>query len=413
MKITQDTTYTIKGNFFRDHRFESWHMAVILHPKLLAHITPLSAFLCAKTTRTHHNTPLRIKRPYKELSVLSHRAMATSDDDAALPPAVLTSIEKINDLITTDAGGRGMKHLVVPGDLLESSKILARLQSRHVTEPPHVVILTGFPCCVNESPPMETDGLASVAIARAVIQLGYQVTLITEECNAPVFSAAVNDNNDDVMSKITLSFYPSLANPDTMWLLDNYAVLKQLTATSDLVIACERAGPAKDGNCYTMRGINMNEKGLIFPLHRVPQYAKDINVKFIAIGDGGNEMGMGKVIDKIYEHIPDGEKIGAVTPADHLIAASVSNWGAWALIAATALVRFHDKNHTSVGLSNEKKEWVNTLLPSEEAETQLLHRCVAAGCRDGVTGKLEATVDGMPLERSMECLREIRNAALE
>ena len=163
-----------------------------------------------------------------------------------LPQAVLSSIEKINDLITTDAGGRGMKHLVVPGDLLESAKILARLVNRrHITQPPHVVILTGFPCCVDESPPMETDGLASVAIARAVIQLGYEVTLITEECNAPVFRAAVNDANDDEMSKITLSFCPSLANPDTIWLANNYAVMKQLTATSDLVIACERAGPAQ------------------------------------------------------------------------------------------------------------------------------------------------------------------------
>jgi len=126
-------------------------------------------------------------------------------------------------------------------------------------------------------------------------------------------------------------------------------------------------------------------------------------------------LGMGKVIDKIYKHIPNGEKIGCVTPADHLIAASVSNWGAYALIAAAAVVRFHDIDvkFGSPGSSDEKKEWIDTVLPSEEAETQLLHRCVAAGCRDGVSGKLEATIDGMPLERSMECLREIRKAALE
>jgi len=32
---------------------------------------------------------------------------------ASLPPAITTSITKIDDLITTDAGGRGMKYLVV------------------------------------------------------------------------------------------------------------------------------------------------------------------------------------------------------------------------------------------------------------------------------------------------------------
>eukprot|EP00957_Ditylum_brightwellii_P199905 15239314-Ditylum_brightwellii.AAC.1 len=37
----------------------------------------------------------------------------------------------------------------------------------------------------------------------------------------------------------------------------------------DLVIACERAGPAQDGRCYTMGGIDMNAKDLIAPLHQI------------------------------------------------------------------------------------------------------------------------------------------------
>mmetsp|Transcript_15961 Transcript_15961/g.34428 ORF Transcript_15961/g.34428 Transcript_15961/m.34428 type:complete len:122 (+) Transcript_15961:429-794(+) len=119
---------------------------------------------------------------------------------------------------------------------------------------------------------------------------------------------------------------------------------------------------------------------------------------------------MGKVIQKIHEHIPDGEKIGAVMPADHLIAASVSNWGAYALIAAAALVFAADNRDDDDDDNN--KSIVEDVLPTEEMETRLLHRCVAAGCRDGVSGRMEATVDGMPLERSMECLREIRKVAL-
>jgi len=254
--------------------------------------------------------------------------------------------------------------------------------------------------------------LASVAIARAALQLGYEVTLVTEECNAPVFRAAVAPSSSDgydVMSRITLSFCPSIANPSPMWLANNDAIMKQFAASADLIVSCERAGPAGDGNCYTMRGINMTERGLISPLHRVPLHAKEMGIQFLAIGDGGNELGMGKVIDKIRKYIPDGDKIGAVTPADRLIAASVSNWGAYALIAAAAVVRFHDSNNSSY---NDKKEWIDKVLPTEEAETELIHRCVAAGCRDGVSGKMEATVDGMPLERSMGCLRDIRKAAL-
>ena len=100
-------------------------------------------------------------------------------------------------------------------------------------------------------------------------------------------------------------------------------------------------------------------------------------------------------------------------PADHLVAASVSNWGGYALIAAAALVRCNDDTDSNNNDgSQERSKWIDGCLPTEKAETELLHRCVAAGCRDGVSGKMEATVDGMPLEQSMECLREIRLAAL-
>ena len=59
------------------------------------------------------------------------------------------------------------------------------------------------------------------------------------------------------------------------------------------------------------------------------------------------------------------------------------------------------------------EKWVNACVPTEEEEVALLNRCVAVGCRDGVSGKMEATVDGMPLETSMECLRNIRSAAMD
>jgi len=150
-----------------------------------------------------------------------------------------------------------------------------------------------------------------------------------------------------------------------------------------------------------MRAIDMNEKGLIAPLHRL---AKDSNAPFIGIGDGGNELGMGKVIDQITANIPRGETIGCVIPADFLIAASVSNWGGYALAAAAAVSKADDKKSLEL--------WLERCLPSEEDEVALLNRCVAVGCRDGVSGKVVATVDGMPLETSMQCLRDIRKAAL-
>jgi hypothetical protein len=79
-------------------------------------------------------------------------------------------IQNIQDVIGTDAGDRGMKALIVPGDLYEASKILSALPKGIV------LVLSGFPCCVNESPPTETDGPpGTFAIARAAMALGHQV----------------------------------------------------------------------------------------------------------------------------------------------------------------------------------------------------------------------------------------------
>ena len=144
----------------------------------------------------------------------------------------------------------------------------------------------------------------------------------------------------------------------------------------------------------------MTEKGLIAPINRLIGESKK---PFIGIGDGGNELGLGKVIEKIIEHIPKGETIGCVIPATYLIAASVSNWGGYALAAAIAVAKAKD---------DDIETWIRRCLPSEEQEVELLDRCVAVGCRDGVSGLVEATVDGMPLETSLQCLRDIRNAAL-
>ena len=305
--------------------------------------------------------------------------------------------DAIQDIIGKDAGNRGMKPLIVPGDLEKSAKAVLNLLT-----PSTVVVLSGFPCCVNESPPTETDGPpGTLAVARAIAALGHSVIVVTELCNAVVFGAALQGlvlPSD--CGSIMLETFPSKFEAR-----DEHRFL-QLANACQLLVACERAGPAKDGICYTMRGIDMNAKGLIAPLHR---FVDESNAPFIAIGDGGNELGMGKVIDRIIHNsmIENGDKIGCVIAADYLIAAGVSNWGGYALAAAIALAVLEQKTK-----DEQPSTWIDRFLPKEKDEVALLDRCVAAGCRDGVTGRMEATVDGMPLETSMKCLRDIRLAVI-
>jgi hypothetical protein len=312
------------------------------------------------------------------------------------------TVNKLQDIIGTDAGGRGMKHLICDGDLVKACQIFASLPPNSL-----VVVLSGFPCCVNESPPTETDGPpGAVALARTAIQLGHSCKLVTDECNEIVFQAAMADqpwaNSNDKMEMLVFSATK-----------DEDDRLKALAEECDLVIACERAGPGKGGNCYTMRGINMNECNLIAPLHKIVEYATISGTKFLAVGDGGNELGMGKVLDQIKKHIPKGDLTGCTVAADHLVAASVSNWGGYAVAAGTAVMRAAKDNSDSKEQMKETvAAWIEKCLPTDQEEIDLLKRCVAKGCRDGVSGKVEATVDGMPLERSMQCLRDLRAAAL-
>eukprot|EP01040_Poterioochromonas_malhamensis_P011662 gene11662-12727_t len=59
--------------------------------------------------------------------------------------------------------------------------------------------------------------------------------------------------------------------------------------------------------------------------------------------DGGNEVGMGKVYDKIIaSKIMNGKDIACVVSANHLIISSVSNWGGYALAAAIGLISLKD-----------------------------------------------------------------------
>jgi hypothetical protein len=128
------------------------------------------------------------------------------------------------------------------------------------------------------------------------------------------------------------------------------------------------------------------EEQLGFPAER--------RIPTIGIGDGGNEIGMGKVPwDVIRRNIPDGGLIACRVPTDHLIVAGVSNWGAYALAAGVRLLRGapHDPGLFDVG-----------------RERELLELMVKHGpLVDGNTGRPVAEVDGLPFDRYAEVLNRL------
>ena len=319
--------------------------------------------------------------------------------------------------ISLDEGSRGIGPLVVPGSLSLAGQHLSRL-------PPgsHVVILTGFPCCMTETPPTETDGPSgALAIARAAVSLGLNVLLLTDECNEEVVMSLCFGAGDWCGGgRLTLESFP----PERDWTEEEARRLIDIAENRcDHVVSIERPGPSADGRCYTMRGLDMSH--LLAPLHRVVDLARDSgkpSLKLTSIGDGGNELGMGNVRELIVASttIKHGEKIACAVACDFLVVASVSNWGGYALAAAAGLAREADVREAVLqggggaatvvaedSLATVPKRLKGRYLPTLLEEAEAIERVVDAGGRDGCTGKLEVTVDGMPLETSLKCLQDI------
>jgi hypothetical protein len=106
----------------------------------------------------------------------------------------------------------------------------------------------------------------------------------------------------------------------------------------------------------------------------------------IGVGDGGNEIGMGKVRwDVIRRNIPNGGLIACRVPTDYLLVCGVSNWGAYGLAAGIRLLR---------GAPHDPE------LFDSESERRILEAMVRDGpLVDGRDGVQSATVDGLPFDR--------------
>ncbi|WP_438312007.1 DUF4392 domain-containing protein [Sporosarcina sp. FA9] len=159
------------------------------------------------------------------------------------------------------------------------------------------------------------------------------------------------------------------------------------------VICIEKTGKNIKGTYHSMQGLDYS-KGRARVDYLVEK-AMENNIPTIAIGDGGNEIGMGNVVNVVRKHVPHGEIIASVTKVDLLVTASVSNWGCYAVCAAIAL----------------KTGNVN-FLPQVSDEKRMLEVAVLSGLIDGATGKTNTTVDGFSLETNIAIIEMLRAIVL-
>ena len=127
----------------------------------------------------------------------------------------------------------------------------------------------------------------------------------------------------------------------------------------------------------------------------ISQYTAKLDYLFtedtpsVGIGDGGNEIGMGKLAD-VIPTVPSLAE-PCVTATSELVISSVSNWGGYGLVAA--LSRRSGRN----------------LLPSLEYEQDLVRQTVDAGAVDGMSAKQDYRVDGFTLEENSQTVQRLHD----
>src|SRR4029077_6335677 len=135
------------------------------------------------------------------------------------------------------------------------------------------------------------------------------------------------------------------------------------------------------GRCHTMRAVDITEQmcDAAFLFEHAEEAHRPVT---LGIGDGGNEIGMGKVPwDVIRRNIPRGGVIACRVATDYLIVAGVSNWGAYALSAGVAVLRGY----------SPADDWFDV-----EKEHGILAEMVEQGpLVDGVKAQPAVSVDGL------------------
>jgi hypothetical protein len=244
---------------------------------------------------------------------------------------------------------------LAPGYYLRAAQFLRDIRET-------VIIGTGFPVTST----FETDGpVGAIALYDALESLGARPMLA---CGPPL---SVSLKDDYRVLELTARDLESAV-------LQTQEHLQRLRPTA--IVSIERPGLTSDGRYYNMRGEDITERCAFFD-----PFLEQASCPTIAIGDGGNEIGMGNIAAAIGEL----DINAAVTCCDELLVADVSNWGAYGLIALLAT-------------------WSGRDLLAQVSPVGILDYLSARGSVDGVTRENTLTEDGLEAEEGLRLIQDLR-----
>ncbi|CAH0990237.1 hypothetical protein SIN8267_00329 [Sinobacterium norvegicum] len=275
---------------------------------------------------------------------------ALSDTDMALS-------RQVEDLLVA-RNLRGMKDVqpaLLPGYYARASRLIDQARGT-------VLIGTGFPVLDT----FETDGpVGAIALYNVIKHLGAKPVLV---CGAPLSQALAEDYE---VFEIAVD---ALANRQS----EAAAALQ--TLQPELIISIERPGLSEQGGYFNMRGEDISPRCASFD-----EFLSQASCPTIAIGDGGNEIGMGNIKQAIEQL----DITPAATTCDELLIADVSNWAAHGVIALLS-------------------HWHQQDLFALTDPLSVLKYISARGSVDGVTRENTLTEDSLPSTAGDQLVEQLK-----
>lgn len=254
-----------------------------------------------------------------------------------------------------------------------------------VRAPCDVAIVTGA-AVPGHMPVGENDGpFGSVVLATALGRIGHKPTIYTDRDALPPI---------DMLAKRA-----GLDLPVVALTYGDDEQQKKVAHRHDLFIAIERLGGNRHGEIYGVTGVSRSaHRANVDTIFRT---ATQLGKPTLGIGDGGNEIGFGKVHAELERRLPEhtmaaktpcGGGVFSVVPTDVLAVGTSSNIGAYGVVAALALLK------GDPGLCHRPEE-----------EIALHHVGVGLGLVDGGGGERIPWCDGIPADANAALVRLMQN----
>lgn len=300
--------------------------------------------------------------------------------------------QAVDKLVNLDISARGVIDILYRHAREKTKKPMAQAAAEKieqtVTAGEPVIIATGAAL-----PWGESDGPPGAAVLARTMKLAFNavpVVLVDStliEATNCVIQAAGLRRVDFERAKRGGSFFAMKDFPedDKPAKIAAEKIIREINPS--VVVTVERNGMNEKGIYHSSKGVDVT-KGRA-KLDYLINEAMAQGILTIGVGDGGNEIGMGNIRNAIREHIPYGIKcrcpcgsgVAPVTQTNILVTATVSNWGAYGIAASlSALLDRLELLHTG------------------SLEARILEKSADGGFIDGVTGRVEPTVDGLSKE---------------